>query len=63
MDDVEFFLLYDSSYSREVYPYWKFYSFDSDNFVEAQCLTEFRVTKNVIYRLADVLKSPMKITL
>ena len=32
IDDIKFFLLYDGSYSREVYLYWKFHSFDLDNF-------------------------------
>ena len=31
---IEFLLLYNSSYTREVYPYWKFNSFDLDNFDE-----------------------------
>ena len=39
IEDIEFFLLYDSSDCREVYPYQKFHSFDLDSFDEAQCLT------------------------
>lgn len=61
-DASEFFLLYDSSYSRQLKPYWKFHSFKLDNFHEVQYLTEFPITNNDIYRLADVLQTPMKIT-
>ena len=57
-----FHMLIDISCPIEFYPYWKFHSFDLDNFDEEQCLTEFRVTKNNLYRLADVLQIPMKIT-
>ena len=62
IDYIEFFLLYGSNCFGEVYLYWKFHSLDLDNFDEAQCLAEFRITKNDIYRLADVLQIPMKIT-
>ena len=56
IDDIEFVLLYDRIDSKEVYLYCKFHSFD------LQCLTEFHITKNDNYRLADVLQIPMKIT-
>ena len=60
-DYNEFSLLYDSGYSSKVYPYRKFHSFDLDNFDEAQWLTEFCITTNDIYQIADVLQIPMKI--
>ena len=41
IDDIKFVLLYDSSYSWEVCLYWKFHSFDLDNFDMVQCPTEF----------------------
>jgi len=28
LDEEEFLLLYDANYSREIYPYWNFPSFD-----------------------------------
>ena len=60
-DAIGFCLLYDCSYFRELKPYWKFHSFKKDNFDEAQYLIEFPITNNDIYRLADVLQTPMKI--
>ena len=61
IDDVEFMLLYDYSQSREIYPYWKFDRFNLESFDDIQCMTEFRVSKNDIERLANVLLIPPKI--
>ena len=49
------------SYSMIAVTLEKFICIDLNHFDEAQCLTEFHITKNDIYRLANVLQMPMKI--
>ena len=56
VDETEFILLYDANKSREIYPYWNFKRFDLQNFVDAQCLTDFRIRKNDIFHLKECLQ-------
>ena len=49
------------SYSMIAVTLEKFICIDLNHFDEAQCLTEFHITKNDIYQLANVLQMPMKI--
>ena len=62
LDDTEFLLLYDASYSRESYPYWKYDRFDLESWDDAQCKTEFRFSKNDLFILLDILEIPEVIT-
>ena len=51
VDKTEFMLLCDANKSREIYPYWSFETIDLENFDDAQCLTDFRIRTNDIFRL------------
>ena len=35
IDDVEFTVLYEENYSREIFPYWKYDKFDFDGWDDA----------------------------
>ena len=61
VDETEFILLYDANKSREIYPYWNFKRFDLQSFVDAQCLTDFRIRKNDIFHLKECLQLPENI--
>ena len=37
IDDVEFAVLYEGNYSREICPYWKYDKFDLHDWDEAEC--------------------------
>ena len=39
-DDVEFTVLYEENYSREIFPYWKYDKFDLDGWDDAECKVE-----------------------
>ena len=56
VDETEFMLLYDANKSRKIYPYWNFEKFDLENFDDAQCLTDFHIRKNDIFRLKECLQ-------
>lgn len=61
IDEEEFLLLYDAYSSvNPKYPYWEYDDFDLDSFDSSECITEFRVNKNDIPRLADVLGVPQQ---
>lgn len=62
IDDVEFALLYDLNKSRELYPYWKFSSFEFDEWEDAECFTDLRFAKKDIPDLLLALDIPDKIT-
>ena len=61
IDDVEFTILFDLNKSREIFPYWKYHTFDLSVLDEAQCRTEFRFIGSHIYELFTVLNFPDKI--
>ena len=54
-------LLYDANKSREIYPYWNFERFNLENFDNVQCLTDFLIRKNNIFRLKECLQLPENI--
>ena len=41
IDDAEFAILYEENLSREVFPYWKFNTFNLDEIDETECEVEF----------------------
>jgi len=57
-----FLLLYDANYSREIYPYWNFPSFDLNDWNDTRCRTEFRFAKNDLQELLFVFGIPEKIS-
>ena len=58
LDDEEFVVLYEENYSRELYPYWNFETFDIENWTDAQCRTELRFAKNDLLELQNALRIP-----
>ena len=46
IDDVEFTVLYEENYSREIFPYWKYDKFDLDGWDGAECKVELRFDKS-----------------
>ena len=59
IDDTEFTLLYDLHRSENPdIPHWSFEKFDLELLNEDVCKTEFRLYRNDIYALADVLDLP-----
>ena len=54
--ETEYMLLYDVNKSRKIYPYWNFEKFDLGNIDDAQCLTDFHIRKNDIFRLKECLQ-------
>ena len=42
-------------------PYWNFERFDLENFDNVQCLTDFCIRKNDIFRLKECLQLPENI--
>ena len=56
VDETEIMLLYDANKSRKIYPYWNFEKFDLENFDDGQCLTDFHIRKNDIFRLKECLE-------
>ena len=59
--ETEFMLLYDANKSKEIYPYWNFEWFNLETFDDAQCLTDFCIRKNDIFRLKECLQLPENI--
>jgi len=56
VDEEEFVLLFDAyKSSNPAYPYWEHDAFSLDSFYSSKCLTEFRVNKEYLPRLAQVL--------
>ena len=59
IDDCEFALLYDCNTSHNPdFSYWKYDSFDLEKLSDAECKAEFRIYRNDIYLLADLLNIP-----
>ena len=59
IDDHEFALLYDVNKSRNPdFPYWEYNQFNLDNVSEADCWADFRLYRDDIYRLSNVLQLP-----
>ncbi|KXJ11519.1 hypothetical protein AC249_AIPGENE22737 [Exaiptasia diaphana] len=59
IDEEEFLLLYDAYSSvNPKYPYWEYDDFDLDSLDSSECISDFRVDKNDIPLLADVLGVP-----
>ena len=59
IDEEEFVLLFDAYKSvNPSYPYWEYDGFCLDSFNSSECLTEFRVSKEDLPRLAEVLRVP-----
>ena len=59
IDEEEFVLLFDAYKSvNPSYPYWEYDCFCLDSFDSSECLTEFRVNKEDLPRLAEVLGVP-----
>ena len=59
IDEEEFVLLFDAYKSvNPSYPYWEYDCFCLDPFDASECLTEFRVNKEDLLRLAEVLGVP-----
>ena len=59
IDEEEFVLLFDAYKSvNSSYPYWEYDGFCLDSFDSSECLTEFRVSKEDLPRLAEVLRVP-----
>nr|XP_047145960.1 uncharacterized protein LOC124818887 [Hydra vulgaris] len=62
IDDCEFALLYQLSYSRDIYPHWDYNKFNLSLLDDAQCWTDLRYRKTDlphllnIFRLPDVIK-------
>ena len=55
IDEEEFVLRFDAYKSvNPSYPYWEYDCFCLDSFDASECLTEFRVNKEDIPRLAEV---------
>lgn len=61
IDDIEFAVLYDVNQSREVYPYWKFSSWNFDEWDDTECNTELRFAKKDIPDLLRALEIPDKV--
>lgn len=61
IDAVEFAVLYDAYKSREIYPYWKFPTFDFDSWDDTECKTELRFAKKDLPDLLSALDIPDKI--
>ena len=60
LNDEEFLVLYDANYSREIYPYWKFSTFDLSNWDDTRCRAKFRFAKNDLEELLNVLRFPIR---
>lgn len=59
IDEEEFVLLFDAYKSvNPTYPYWEYDNFCLDSFDSSECLTEFRVSKEDLPHLAEVLRVP-----
>ena len=59
IDDEEFAFLYEAYNSvNPSYPYWEYDDFCLDSFDSSECLSEFRVSKEDLPRLAEVLGVP-----
>ena len=59
IDEEEFVLLFDAYKSVNLsYPYWEYDCFCLDSFDSSECLTEFRVNKEDLPRLAEILGVP-----
>ena len=62
ISDEEFLTLYESYSSKNPdFPYSAYPKFDYDQIDESECLAEFRVRKQDITLLADVLQLPVTI--
>jgi hypothetical protein len=60
--DAEFILLYDYNWSKPLFPYWKFESFDVDTWDDEECRTELRFAKKDLPLLKQLLGIPDKIS-
>ena len=61
IDEEEFVLLFDAYKSlNPSYPYWDDDGFCLDSFDSSECLTEFKVSKEDLPRLAEVLRVPLQ---
>ena len=58
IDDVEFTVLYEENYSREIFPYWKYDKFDLDGWDDAECKVELRFDKSDLAVLLRTLRFP-----
>ena len=43
---MEFSVLYEENYSREIFPYWKYDKFDLDGWDDAECKVELTFDKS-----------------
>ncbi|CAB4029107.1 Hypothetical predicted protein, partial [Paramuricea clavata] len=60
IDDEEFALLYDATKPKSHrVPFWRYQSFDIDKMTDDECLAEFRLFRNDIYNLVDILELPV----
>ena len=58
IDDVEFTVLYEENYSREIFPYWKYDKFDLAGWDDAECKVELRFDKSDLPVLLRTLRFP-----
>ena len=58
IDDVEFMVLYEENYSREIFPYWKYDKFHLDGWDDAECKVELRFEKSDLAVLLRSLRFP-----
>ena len=59
LETEEFVLLFDAfKSSNPAYPYWECDAFCHDSSDSSECLTEFRVSKEDLPHLAEVLRVP-----
>lgn len=59
--DAEFILLYEYNWSKPLFPYWKFESFNVDTWDDEECRTELRFAKTDLPLLKQLLGVPDKI--
>ena len=49
IDAEEFMLLHDANQSKDIYPYWKYESFDIGTIDKNQCFIDFRFANNDLH--------------
>lgn len=60
IDDAEFAILYKENLSKEVFPYWKFNTFNLDEADETECKVQFRFAKADFFLLLRALRIPKR---
>lgn len=60
-EDLFYLLVKECEEAAPIFPYWKYDRFSLESMLEDECLSEFRVAKNDIPRLARALQLPESI--